>query len=140
MYRDDEGFYYHMDRAVDAVDLGDGSWLYTAMSEERILVRCPDVRDCTVVAVREGGRVVSDVLLLLAPGADPSVSREPAIREALGEAAGATLRKVVAVPEEDIVVGPTGKVRKFLMRQRHLAATPAEPLKADAPQAELQAG
>jgi acyl-coenzyme A synthetase/AMP-(fatty) acid ligase len=120
MYRDEDGFYYHMDRAVDAVDLGDGNWLYTAMSEERILVRCPDVRDCTVVAVREGDRVVTDVLLLLAPGADPSVSREDAIREALGGAAGATLRKVVAVPEDDIVVGPTGKVRKFLMRQRHL--------------------
>jgi acyl-coenzyme A synthetase/AMP-(fatty) acid ligase len=135
MYRDADGFYYHMDRAVDAVDLGDGKWLYTAMSEERILVRCPDVRDCTVVAVREGGSragssagpagrrssVVSDVLLLLAPGADPDADRTAAVREALGEAAGATLRRVVAVPEDDIVVGPTGKVRKFLMRQRHLA-------------------
>jgi hypothetical protein len=29
---------------------------------------------------------------------------------------------VVVVPEDEIVVGPTGKVRKFLMRQRHLAA------------------
>jgi acyl-coenzyme A synthetase/AMP-(fatty) acid ligase len=121
MYRDADGFYYHLDRAVDAVDLGDGKWLYTAMSEERILVRCPDVRDCTVVAVRERGRVVSDVLLLLAPGADPDADRTVAVREALGEAAGATLRRVVAVPEDDIVVGPTGKVRKFLMRQRHLA-------------------
>jgi hypothetical protein len=27
------------------------------------------------------------------------------------------------VPDTDLVVGPTGKVRKFLMRQRHLAAT-----------------
>ena len=120
MYRDAEGFYYHLDRAVDAVDLGDGNWLYTAMSEERILVRCPDVRDCTVVAVREGSRVVTDVLLLLAPGAEAAVDRDGAIREALGTAAGATLRRVVVVPEDDLVVGPTGKVRKFLMRQRHL--------------------
>jgi hypothetical protein len=28
---------------------------------------------------------------------------------------------VLVVPESDLVVGPTGKVRKFLMRQRHLA-------------------
>ena len=35
MYRDEDGYYYHVDRAVDAVDLGDGNWLYTAMSEER---------------------------------------------------------------------------------------------------------
>ena len=36
-------------------------------------------------------------------------------------AAAATLRKVVVFPDENIVTGPTGKVRKFLMRQRHLA-------------------
>jgi acyl-coenzyme A synthetase/AMP-(fatty) acid ligase len=125
MYRDAEGYYYHVDRAVDAVDLGGGHWLYTAMSEERILMRCPDVRDCTVVAGRAAGQIVTDVLLLLAPGADPGADRAQAIADALGKPAAATLRRVVAVPEDDIVVGPTGKVRKFLMRQRHLAATAA---------------
>ena len=50
------------------------------------------------------------------------MDRTEAVRAALGEAAGATLRQVVAVPDDDIVVGPTGKVRKFLMRQRHLRA------------------
>jgi acyl-coenzyme A synthetase/AMP-(fatty) acid ligase len=121
MYRDEEGYYYHMDRAVDSVDLGNGAWLYTAMSEERILARCPDVRDCTVVAVKNDGRVVTDVLLLLAPGADPNVDRTHAVREALDEPVVATLRSVVPVADDDLVVGPTGKVRKFLMRQRHLA-------------------
>jgi len=122
MYRDEEGYFYHVDRAVDAVDLGGGHWLYTAMTEERILMRCPDVRDCTVVAGRSGGKVVTDVLLLLGDGADPGADRTAAIAEALGEPAAATLRRVTCVPDGDIVVGPTGKVRKFLMRQRHLAA------------------
>ncbi|GAA4687145.1 class I adenylate-forming enzyme family protein [Phytohabitans rumicis] len=125
MYRDAEGFYYHVDRAVDAVDLGGGQWLYTALTEERILMRCPDVRDCTVVAGVEGGAVLTDVLLMLDAGADPDVDRTDAVRDALGAPAAATLRRVVAVPEADIVVGPTGKVRKFLMRQRHLAGTGA---------------
>jgi 3-aminoavenalumate diazotase len=125
MYRDADGYYYHVDRAVDAVDLGGGDWLYTAMSEERILVRCPDVRDCTVVAGQADGSVVTDILLLLAPGADPDADRTEAIRDALGEPAAATLRRVVVVPDEEVVIGPTGKVRKFLMRQRHLAATAA---------------
>jgi len=125
MYRDEDGYYYHVDRAVDAVDLGGGNWLYTAMSEERILVRCPDVRDCTVVAGSAGGTIVTDVLLLLASGADPDADRSAAVCEALGEPAAATLRRIVAVPDEDIVVGPTGKVRKFLMRQRHLAGAAA---------------
>jgi len=121
MYRDSEGYYYHVDRAADSVDLGGGNWLYTAMSEERILVRCPDVRDCTVVAGMADGKVVTDVLLLLDAKADPDADRAEAVREALGAPAAATLRRIVAVPDDDIVVGPTGKVRKFLMRQRHLA-------------------
>ncbi len=121
MYRDEEGYYYHMDRAVDAVELGNGDWLYTAMSEERILARCPDVRDCTVVAVSEDGRVVTDVLLLLAPAADPDVDRTAAVCAALDDRVAATLRRVEHVSDDEIVVGPTGKVRKFLMRQRHLA-------------------
>jgi acyl-coenzyme A synthetase/AMP-(fatty) acid ligase len=125
MYRDQDGYYYHVDRAVDAVDLGGGNWLYTAMSEERILARCPDVRDCTVVAGRDGGRVVADVLLMLAPGADPATDRRGAVQQALGERLAATLRRVVAVPDDEILVGPTGKVRKFLMRQRHLAGSAA---------------
>jgi acyl-coenzyme A synthetase/AMP-(fatty) acid ligase len=141
MHRDEEGYYYHVDRAVDAVDLGGGNWLYTAMSEERILLRCPDVRDCTVVAGRAGAlsgaganggagaeatdlardQVVTDVLLMLTADADPDRDRGDAIREALGEPAAATLRQIMVVPDDEVVVGPTGKVRKFLMRQRHLA-------------------
>jgi acyl-coenzyme A synthetase/AMP-(fatty) acid ligase len=125
MYRDEEGYYYHVDRAVDAVDLGGGDWLYTALSEERILMRCPDVRDCTVVAGVRDGATVTDVLLMLDKGADPDADRTAAVRDALGGPAAATLRRLVAVPDNDIVVGPTGKVRKFLMRQRHLAGTSA---------------
>ena len=69
MYRDEDGYFYHVDRASDAVDLGDGNWLYTVLSEERILRRCPDIRDCTVLAARgDDGRLVIDVLLLLARG------------------------------------------------------------------------
>lgn len=121
MYRDEDGYYYHVDRAVDTVDLGGGHRLYTALSEERILLNCPDVRDCTVVAGRADGTIVTDVLLQLAPGADPGADRTGAVSAALGEPAAATLRRIVAVPDDDVVVGPTGKVRKFLMRQRHLA-------------------
>lgn len=122
MYRDEEGYYYHMDRAVDSVGLGNGRFLYTAMSEERILARNPDIRDCTVVAVEADGRVQSDVLLLLANDADPEADRFEAVRDSLDPDAAATLRRVVVVTDDDLVTGPTGKVRKFLMRQRHLAA------------------
>ncbi len=122
MYRDEDGYYYHVDRAVDAVDLGDGNWLYTAMSEERILASCPDVRDCTVVAGRADGKVVTDVLLLLGPDADARADRTDAVKEALGPDAAATLRRITIALDDDITLGPTGKVRKFLMRQKVLTA------------------
>ncbi|MBP0449346.1 acyl--CoA ligase [Kitasatospora sp. RG8] len=120
MYRDEEGYYYHVDRLVDSVELGDGKRLFTAMSEERVLAACPDVADCTVVAVQAGGQVVTDVLLVLAPGADPSADRTKAVTSALDEAAAATVRQVLVVTGDDIPLGPTGKVRKVLLRRRHL--------------------
>ena len=126
MYRDEDGRFYHVDRASDAVDLGNGHWLYTALSEERILSRCPDVRDCTVLAARgDDGRLAVEVLLQLAAHADPGRDREGEIRAALGEVAAALPLQIVAVPDDEMVVGPTGKVRKFLMRERLLASTDA---------------
>jgi acyl-coenzyme A synthetase/AMP-(fatty) acid ligase len=129
MYRDEDGYFYHVDRVSDAVDLGGGSWLYTALSEERILSRCPDVRDCTVLAARgDDGRLITDVLLVLAPGADPALDRDAEVRAALGEVAAAMPLRIVTVPDSEIVVGPTGKVRKFLMREQLLAgAGPSAP-------------
>jgi acyl-coenzyme A synthetase/AMP-(fatty) acid ligase len=124
MYRDEEGYFYHLDRVSDAVDLGDGTWLYTALSEERILKRCPDVRDCTVLAARaDDGSLVLDILLVLAPDADRAVNHDDEVRAALGEVAAAVPRRIVTVSDDEIVTGPTGKVRKFLMRERLLADT-----------------
>jgi acyl-coenzyme A synthetase/AMP-(fatty) acid ligase len=126
MYRDEAGYFYHMDRASDALDLGDGNWLYTALSEERILARIADVRDCTVLAARaDDGSLVADVLLVLAPDADPGIDRDGEVRAALGETAASVLRRIVAIPDDEMVVGPTGKVRKFLMRERLVASTSA---------------
>lgn len=126
MYRDEDGYFYHVDRASDAVDLGDGNWLYTALSEERILKHCPDVRDCTVLAARgDDGKLVTEVLLLLAADADPALDRDGEVRAALGEVSAAVPLRIVAIPDDEIVVGPTGKVRKFLMREQLLASTGA---------------
>jgi len=116
VYHDEEGNYYHVDRDPDAV-VGDG--YYTALSEERILAACPDVHDCTVVIVSEDGGIVTDVLLELVQNADPEVDRTEVIRAALGERVGSTLNRIVAVHQEDIPLTVTGKVRKFLLREKH---------------------
>ena len=126
MYRDEEGYFYHVDRASDAIDLGDGNWLYTVLSEERILRHCPDVRDCTVLAARgDDGEPVIEVMLMLAAGADPARDRDDEIRAALGQVAAAVPQRVVTIPDDGVVLGATGKVRKFLMRERLAAGTGA---------------
>lgn len=125
VHRDEAGFYYHVDRAADAVDLGCGQWLYTALGEERVLAACPDVADCTVNGVRADGEVRTDVLLVLMPGADPGADRGPAVRAALGPAVAATVRWIGAVRPEDIPTGVTGKVRKLLVRRSKQETEPA---------------
>jgi len=120
VYQDAEGYFFHMDRAVDSVDLGGGRFLYTALSEERILIACADVADCTVIAVRDGDQVVTDVMLLLTEGAatqDPS--RDGRVRAALGADAAATVRRVIAVDGADLPTGATGKIRKLVLRARY---------------------
>jgi acyl-coenzyme A synthetase/AMP-(fatty) acid ligase len=124
MYRDEEGYFYHVDRVSDALDLGDGNWLYTALSEERILQRCPDVRDCTLLAARgDDGELAIEVLILLAGDGGPLAGLEQEVRAALGPVASGLPLRIETIPDDGIVMGPTGKVRKFLMRQRLLAGT-----------------
>lgn len=123
MYRDADGYFYHLDRLVDSVDLGGGRRLFTAMSEERILAACPDVVDCTVSAVREDGRVVTDVLLQLVAGADPADDRTARVLAALDPHVAETVRRVSVVADESIPLGPTGKVRKFRLRELQTQGT-----------------
>lgn len=125
VYTDEEGFYYHVDRAADAVDLGGGRQLYTSWTEERILAALADVVDCTVVATREQDTVTTDVLLVLRAGADPAVDRSAEVRAALGDAAVHTLRHITVVPDSEIPTGATGKVRKLVLRERAIAGQAA---------------
>jgi acyl-coenzyme A synthetase/AMP-(fatty) acid ligase len=118
VYTDEDGYFYHLDRKVDAVDLGDGEFLYTAATEERLLARCPDVRDCTVVAVTENGQVRTEILLELGPGADAGADREQQVREALGTRAARTIRSIKVAADDHIPLTPTGKVRKVALRQQ----------------------
>jgi acyl-coenzyme A synthetase/AMP-(fatty) acid ligase len=119
VYRDAEGYFYHLDRLVDSVELDGGKRLFTAMSEERILAACQDIVDCTVSAVREDGRVVTDVLLQLAADADvlADADRRARVLAALDPDVATTVRQVSVVADESIPHGPTGKVRKFRLRE-----------------------
>ncbi|MEI7032134.1 class I adenylate-forming enzyme family protein [Streptomyces pratensis] len=120
VYRDEEGYYYHVDRAVDAVDLGEGQKLFTMLCEEQVLAQCADVLECTVVAVRTDDRVATSVLLFLDPQADQDADRTEEVLAALDPHVARTVERVVAVSPDRIPLGATGKVRKILLRQRFL--------------------
>jgi acyl-coenzyme A synthetase/AMP-(fatty) acid ligase len=126
VYQDDDGFFYHVDRASDAIDLGDGTRVYTALAEDRVLAACPQVIDCTVVAIRAADEVVTHVLLRLDPQADPDADYTSAVCAAVrDDQVAATIRRVVVVPEEEIPLGATGKVRKAVLRERYASKTQA---------------
>ncbi|GAA3308582.1 class I adenylate-forming enzyme family protein [Streptomyces cinereospinus] len=120
VYRDTDGYYYHVDRAVDAVQLDDGHRLYTMLCEERVLADCGDVLECTVVAVPTDGKVVTSVLLVLDTAADQKTDRTAEVLAALDPRVARTVERVVVVSPDRIPLGATGKVRKFLLRQRFL--------------------
>jgi acyl-coenzyme A synthetase/AMP-(fatty) acid ligase len=121
VYQDEAGYFYHVDRVVDTVALGAGHYLHTAQTEERILARCPEALDCTVVA---------EVLLSLAPGATAPEDIEARVRACLDAHVAAAVQGVLVVADEDLPHGPTGKVRKAILRERYQDGTirPAVPV------------
>ncbi len=127
VYTDDDGNYYHMDRISDSVDLGNGNYLYTALSEERILATCPDIVDCTVSAVHDGDAVVTDVMLMLtADAAEDDPTRDDRVLAAIGPHVAATVRHIVVVDPTDLPTGATGKIRKLVLRAQYIPdAAPA---------------
>ncbi|MEU9992649.1 class I adenylate-forming enzyme family protein [Streptomyces sp. NPDC048045] len=124
VYRDEAGYYYHVDRVVDTVSLSGGRYLHTAQSEEQILAGCPEVLDCTVIAVAEDeSTVATEVLVSLAAGEPAPGDLQARVRAALDEHVAATVRSVIVVADEDIPHGPTGKVRKAILRERYKERT-----------------
>ncbi|MGC5346471.1 class I adenylate-forming enzyme family protein [Streptomyces sp. DT171] len=120
VFRDEDGYYYHVDRMVDALELDDGQRLYTMLCEERVLADCADVLECTVVAVRTEDRVATTVLLFLDPRADQDADRTAEVLAALEPHVARTVERVVVVDPDVIPLGATGKVRKILLRRRFL--------------------
>ncbi|MEU7055838.1 class I adenylate-forming enzyme family protein [Streptomyces sp. NPDC046197] len=130
VYRDEAGYYYHVDRVVDTVHLEGGRHLHTAQCEEQVLARCPELLDCTVIAVaRPDGTVATDILVSLAAGSRTPDDLDARVRGALDDHVAATVCNVTVVDDEDIPHGPTGKVRKAILRERYKDGTlrPAVP-------------
>ncbi|WP_329274454.1 class I adenylate-forming enzyme family protein [Streptomyces sp. NBC_01451] len=146
-HQDEDGNFYHLDRAPDAIRTPDGV-VFSTRTEELLLRELPELADCTVVGGAEDG-VRADwdgdgvahayALLQLANGEGARAAGEgeaeggPTDGE-LTDRVNATLRsagfppvtRALRMKPDDVAKGATGKVLKRVMRDRFAASTAEE--------------
>ncbi|GAA4956855.1 class I adenylate-forming enzyme family protein [Actinoplanes utahensis] len=123
VYRDKADRFYHVDRAVDAIQTAGGT-VYSILTEEILLAHLPEIEDCVVVAAGESGEVCAIALVHLRDGfsTDGMLTRVNEVLDGLGRARLADVR---AADARTVPVGVTGKVLKRKLR-REYAATAAQ--------------
>ncbi|HEV2634451.1 MAG TPA: class I adenylate-forming enzyme family protein [Actinocrinis sp.] len=130
-YQDEQGNFYHLDRAPDAVRTA-GGIVFSTRTEELLLRELPDLDDCTVVAVADDGvnagwdgdgLAEAYVLIQVAPGAQPAddAAWTARINQALAAHAFPLVAKALLMDAGDVVKGATGKVLKRELRERFQA-------------------
>jgi acyl-coenzyme A synthetase/AMP-(fatty) acid ligase len=119
VYRDEEGQFYHLDRVTDAIET-EGGTLYSVLAEEILLRALPEIADCSIVGVpAAGGRM--EAVVCASMRADADVDSEHWLRQANLALEGHSmppLARFLQVGLDDIPLGATGKVRKYLLRER----------------------
>ncbi|MEV0963741.1 MULTISPECIES: class I adenylate-forming enzyme family protein [unclassified Streptomyces] len=119
-YRDENGDFYLVDRAVDAIHTARGTG-YSVFMEEVVLLQVPEVEDVAVVAGRDGEAVVPVAVVTAAESAEPEKLLLLA-NEALRAAGHPELGFLeIAASQEDFPVGVTGKVLKRQLREKYAA-------------------
>lgn len=129
--QDEDGNFYHLDRAPDAIRTRAGI-VFSTRTEELLLAELPGLADCTVVGVApDGVRAdwdgdgVADayVLLQLAQeeGAGDDEEWTARVNSALTDAGFPPVARALRMKPDDVAKGATGKVLKRVMRDRFAA-------------------
>ncbi|KDN83887.1 class I adenylate-forming enzyme family protein [Kitasatospora cheerisanensis] len=117
-YRDENGDFYLVDRAADAIHTTHGTG-YSVFMEEVVLLEVPEVEDVAVVAGRDGETVVPVAVVTAAGDAEPAKLLVRA-NEALRAAGHPELGFLeIASSDADFPVGVTGKVLKRQLREKY---------------------
>jgi acyl-coenzyme A synthetase/AMP-(fatty) acid ligase len=130
-YQDEEGNFYHLDRAPDAIRTPAG-FVFSTRTEELLLRELPELDDCTVVAVAPDGVDVSwdgtgegeAYVLLQVTGTvtdDGGRDRETwtrRVNDVLAAHGFPAVTRALRLNAADVVKGATGKVLKREMRKR----------------------
>ncbi|MFF9776469.1 class I adenylate-forming enzyme family protein [Streptomyces sp. NPDC013978] len=130
--REQDGRWYHLDRTPDVIRSADGP-VYSLPLEESVLLTTQAL-DAAVVAVDDPDHAGQSLPAAVVLYRD-TVARSP---QCLLDACNVALRKkglqplsalVIAAGRDELPVGPTGKVLKRELRERHrsILSKPAEP-------------
>lgn len=134
-HQDEDGNFYHLDRAPDAVRTRAGI-VFSTRTEELLLAELPELADCTVVGVApDGVRADWDgdgegeayALLQLADegaaadGAGGDAAWTERVNSVLSAAGFPPVHRALRMKPDDVAKGATGKVLKRVMRDRFAA-------------------
>jgi acyl-coenzyme A synthetase/AMP-(fatty) acid ligase len=116
-YRDEDGYFYQVDRAVDVVHTAQGPG-YSVQMEELVVNEVAGLADCTIVA---GGYRDGKVAVAVVTGDDVDPEKVLfAANEALRAAGKPELAMVeVAAADGDFPLGLTGKSLKRYLREKY---------------------
>jgi acyl-coenzyme A synthetase/AMP-(fatty) acid ligase len=124
--QDEDGNFYHLDRAPDAIRTAAGLVLSTR-TEELLLRELPELADCTVVAVApdgvradwDGDGLAEAYVLLQTTGSRTGWTR--VVNEVLTAAGFPALTRALVMDASEVTKGATGKVLKRELRERFRA-------------------
>ncbi|MGX1564741.1 class I adenylate-forming enzyme family protein [Streptomyces sp. NPDC055506] len=131
-HQDEDGNFYHLDRAPDAIRTRDGI-LFSTRTEELLLRELPELADCTVVGVAPegvradwdgGGEAEAYALLQLADDGAPAGDGESwtgRVNAVLAAAGFPLVARALRMEPDEVPKGATGKVLKRVMRDRFAA-------------------
>ncbi|WP_428269795.1 class I adenylate-forming enzyme family protein [Haliangium sp.] len=119
-FRNDDGEYFHLDRAVDVIHSADGP-AYTLPTEEKIQNRYPELADASVIGVDDGSGHKVAIAFVWGVSGDEELDAG-AMLEALNRDKGngytARLSALAVVSLDEIPLGATGKVLKRELREK----------------------
>ncbi|MBM7773202.1 acyl-coenzyme A synthetase/AMP-(fatty) acid ligase [Actinokineospora baliensis] len=119
VYRDERNRFFHLDRVPDVIHTATGP-VYSLPLEEAILVGCPEIADCAVVAVDapSGTGSVPFATIKMGPGHSAPEDVLSTLNAALAARGLSRLHgAVLAVDDADFPTGATGKVLKRKLRE-----------------------
>ena len=114
-YRSSDGIYYHVDRISDKIETEAGT-LYSCQAEEYLLNQFPEIFDCSIVGVTDGGDAVKPLITVELQSETPKDSLLARINNALQKKGWPCISELI-LESANLHLGVTGKKLKRVLRE-----------------------